>query len=155
MTLDDIKNMYKDNPKSTEDNLFIPHALLRNKELSINEKFYIAIIYNFHSDKYLLSKWMNEKTFSRPLLLRMKHHLRKIGLSDLLELVSPTRTSAEDAKEFTIKNSHKGYPCEWCGEESFLLHKHHFPVPRKDGGTEIVNICPNCHSTFHMVYKGE
>jgi len=39
--------------------------------------------------------------------------------------------------------------CEWCGGKSLVLHEHHYPIQKKDGGTETVNICPNCHYEFH------
>lgn len=39
--------------------------------------------------------------------------------------------------------------CNWCGCNTLKLHKHHYPISRKDGGTETVSICPNCHNEFH------
>ena len=39
--------------------------------------------------------------------------------------------------------------CEWCGCYTAVLHKHHYPIPKSKGGTETVNICPNCHHEFH------
>lgn len=39
--------------------------------------------------------------------------------------------------------------CEWCGCNTTILNKHHFPIQAKDNGTETVNICANCHSEFH------
>lgn len=39
--------------------------------------------------------------------------------------------------------------CEWCGNSFESLEKHHFPLPRRAGGTEIVNICHTCHKSFH------
>ncbi len=39
--------------------------------------------------------------------------------------------------------------CEWCGIFTTVLHKHHYPISRKDGGTKTVKICPNCHNEFH------
>ena len=41
--------------------------------------------------------------------------------------------------------------CNWCGGKSIVLQKHHYPIPRAKGGTEIVSICPNCHYGFHYL----
>jgi hypothetical protein len=41
--------------------------------------------------------------------------------------------------------------CEWCKIKTFLLEKHHFPIRKKDGGDDIINICPNCHRSFHYL----
>lgn len=42
--------------------------------------------------------------------------------------------------------------CDWCCIKTSVLHKHHYPIPRADGGREVVNICPNCHHEFHHNY---
>ena len=39
--------------------------------------------------------------------------------------------------------------CEWCEGQTYLLHKHHFPISKNDGGEETVNICANCHYEYH------
>ena len=39
--------------------------------------------------------------------------------------------------------------CEWCGCKTTILHRHHYPIARKDNGTKVVNICANCHYEFH------
>lgn len=43
--------------------------------------------------------------------------------------------------------------CEWCRCNTAWLHAHHFPVSRSDGGTETVDICPNCHAEFHALTR--
>lgn len=44
--------------------------------------------------------------------------------------------------------------CEWCGNKFDNLEKHHFPIPKRYNGKEIVNICHNCHKKFHdLEYK--
>lgn len=40
--------------------------------------------------------------------------------------------------------------CDWCGCKTTILHKHHYPVPKRLGGKDIVNICSNCHNEFHL-----
>jgi len=41
--------------------------------------------------------------------------------------------------------------CEWCKIKTIILHKHHFPIEKRKGGNDIVNICPNCHSEYHFI----
>lgn len=41
--------------------------------------------------------------------------------------------------------------CEWCHCNTFILHEHHYPIARKDGGEETVGICPSCHFEFHFL----
>lgn len=61
---------------------------------------------------------------------------------------------AYEIRDMTIKLSHKGKKCEWCGRECYILHEHHFPIPKRKGGTETVSICPDCHYTFHALMGG-
>lgn len=39
--------------------------------------------------------------------------------------------------------------CSWCGVKTTDLHRHHFPISRRQGGKETVDICSNCHTEFH------
>ena len=41
--------------------------------------------------------------------------------------------------------------CQWCKCETYVLHKHHYPITKKQGGNETVNICANCHYEFHCL----
>ena len=43
--------------------------------------------------------------------------------------------------------------CEWCGINTSILDKHHYPVPQSRGGKDTVGICPNCHNEFHFIEK--
>ena len=43
--------------------------------------------------------------------------------------------------------------CEWCRSKTLGLHAHHYPTPKAEGGTETVNICPNCHTEFHALTR--
>lgn len=44
--------------------------------------------------------------------------------------------------------------CEWCGNKVLIIHLHHFPIEKRDGGTKIVKICPNCHCEYHLLING-
>ena len=41
--------------------------------------------------------------------------------------------------------------CDWCHAEAYALHNHHHPIPKKSGGTAVVQICANCHYEFHIL----
>jgi hypothetical protein len=41
--------------------------------------------------------------------------------------------------------------CEWCLCSTISTHKHHYPVPKSQGGTKTVDICANCHFEFHQL----
>lgn len=147
----DFKKIKHDIIKSGKDyktmvergDLFIPYKLLTNKKLSMNDILYICryYIYNKNIEKtdfYML------KTLNKVQLKRIKNKLCKLLYIEQIKL-------QEEIKKMTIKLSHKGKKCEWCGKESYILQEHHYPIQRKDGGKEIVNICPNCHYTYHSI----
>ena len=59
--------------------------------------------------------------------------------------------------DYIKANTNEGYSqlpyawntCDWCKGDVVVLEEHHYPIQAKDGGTETVSICPNCHATFH------
>ena len=56
----------------------------------------------------------------------------------------------EKIKQMVLEGE-KTETCEWCNQKVYLLQEHHYPVPRRKGGKEIVKICPNCHVSFHNI----
>lgn len=122
--------------------LFIPHIILLNKNLTMTEKLYLASYYCYDKD---IKKADEKSMFEKEKLARVKKKLYK------LNFLSKKTKSPEELKKETIKNSHKGNKCEWCEQECYILHQHHFPISNKDGGKKLVNICPNCHYTFHKL----
>jgi hypothetical protein len=46
-----------------------------------------------------------------------------------------------------------GSTCSWCRCVTAWLHEHHYPVTKSDGGSETVDICPNCHAEFHALTR--
>ena len=45
--------------------------------------------------------------------------------------------------------------CEWCNNAFESLESHHFPVPKRNGGKDIVRICHTCHHKFHDYEKAK
>lgn len=63
-------------------------------------------------------------------------------------------TDDDTIKDILINKKLVGYgvgdnACEWCNVNTVVLHDHHYPIYKKDGGKQIVKICPNCHHEFH------
>ncbi len=62
-----------------------------------------------------------------------------------------TTDNYKEIKELMLSNlNNGGYKCEWCGNKTNIIHEHHYPVPKRLGGTDTVSICPNCHYEFHF-----
>lgn len=125
--------------------VFIPQEILEDKSLTASEKLYLSLlkVYNIRDADKIICLDISQKT-----LENIKTKLEKHGY---LNFIKQHEKDVYKAKEMTIKFSHNGYKCEWCGQKCYVLHKHHFPVSAKDGGTETVDICPNCHYTFHNI----
>ena len=135
------------NERIEQGDIFIPVKLLRSKELNTNEKMYLATYYSFNKNK----KKADEYTIlEKNKLSKIKKHLAS------LNYINIKIRSAEQIKIQTIKNQfiETNCKCEWCGRQSYVLQQHHFPIPANKGGTKTVNICPNCHYTFHKL-EGE
>jgi len=74
-----------------------------------------------------------------------KYQIRRIKKKLNLHLLSP-----EQIKAHILAN--KGsYTCDWCKCNTHVIHSHHYPIQRKDGGAKIVSICPNCYSAYHSL----
>lgn len=115
--------------------------------LNISEKFYLAFYEKLNGDIPKVECIMQEQ-YSLRTIQSIRKHLMELGMIEQKLTLSP-----EDAKLYTIYNSHKGIKCEWCGRESNVIQKHHFPILAKDGGKDVVMICPNCHYTYHKVME--
>lgn len=77
--------------------------------------------------------------------------LIKVGLITKHQL-----TPEEKMEILLLKRDYNNYgigsnECEWCGCKTMVLHQHHYPIPKKNKGTETVNICPNCHYEYHSL----
>lgn len=125
--------------------LFIPNCLFIGKPFKINEVFYICDYYATGKNIIETDKKMARMKLSNYQLKSIKKKLKK------LNIIKEEKYTVEELKEATIQLSHKGLKCEWCNQETYILHKHHYPISHKNGGKEVVNICPNCHYTFHKL----
>lgn len=118
-------------------------------DLTANEKLYFELYNKAEGDVRKVDLVMSD-SHSYYGLKGIKNHLEELGLIKI-----PQKLSPEDAKDFVIAKSHTGLICDWCGRHSYVLHEHHYPIMKSDGGTDTVHICPNCHCTFHIVCSME
>lgn len=86
----------------------------------------------FNTTKETIKKWCAE--------LIANEFVCKVTCNNLVE-----QLKAKNMKGLGFGNNE----CEWCNVKTSVLHKHHYPIPKSEGGTDIVNICPNCHHEFH------
>ena len=118
-------------------------------DLTIHERLYLELYNNAEGDTRKVDLVMSD-SLSYHGIQNIKNHLKELGLIKI-----PQKLSPEDAKEFVIAKSHTGLKCDWCGNYSYVLHEHHYPIMRSEGGTDTVHICPNCHCAFHIVCSVE
>lgn len=80
-----------------------------------------------------------------------KQVLKKAGL-----LEKKHYSQGEVVRMIKERDFHRCIPkeCEWCGKETLIIHDHHFPIPKADGGKEVVKICPTCHFEYHLLISG-
>lgn len=155
MDVEEIDKLYenafklaqKDGIKICEGDLIIPRKIvLKTKEIGNLGIIYLSAYYM--NNKNLVKTDASCYNYTKQQIQRIKKKLVQKGY------IEKKKYSKEQLKDKTIELSHKGRVCEWCGKESYILQKHHYPISSKEGGKEIVNICPNCHYTFHSL-EGE
>lgn len=74
------------------------------------------------------------------------------------EQIVEQRQDPDGIKQFISEKAGQFFPypnpewdhCEWCGGQSPALQRHHYPLPRSEGGKDTVKICGSCHAEFHF-----
>lgn len=124
--------------------IWIPAEIMDDKELNMLEKIYLSTL-----KMNINLKTSNEMAeflgISHSRLSEIKNKLKKKGY-----LFKENLDSAQKKKKVLI-NKGRGYKCEWCECLTTAIQEHHYPISKKDGGTETVKICPNCHYEFHCL----
>jgi len=87
-----------------------------------------------------------------PLLCNKKEALLK-KLKNLKEkkIIFFIKYSDEEVYNTLKKGIFSNNSCQFCGLNDIILHKHHYPIRRKENGKKVINLCPNCHTRFHMM----
>ena len=142
-----------------DEKILIAHRGYLDLFETMAEKFIIGL---FHLDYYeiqslpticsqkdielLLMNTCSEKTIRKKLLFL-------VAQGWLIEYGFSWEHAAQTLKYQAGKTILLGYlpECEWCHSRTYAIDSHHFPVARKDGGKDTVNICANCHRSFHLL----
>jgi hypothetical protein len=43
--------------------------------------------------------------------------------------------------------------CNWCLGGTYILHDHHYPISKENGGLDTVSICASCHAEYHYLER--
>lgn len=124
--------------------VWIPKEIWLDRNLSVYEKFYISVYLDIGQEK--IADEQMKGLVSQGTLSKIKKSLYEKRL--LKKITTP-----QDAKKIVVNNKGNGFECEWCGCKTTAIQKHHYPIPKSKGGTETVNICPNCHYEYHLILK--
>ena len=123
-----------------------------DRELANKHGLKEAFVHSYIMDKYVKNGIVTE-LYDLELIIKKKalkctiDYLVKNGLLEIYYY-----TSEEKRQIISEDNTNRGNgnkTCEWCNYNSYVLHKHHYPIPKAKGGTEMVSICPNCHYQYH------
>lgn len=134
-----------------ENDIYMPANVRYAKNLKTNSKFLYSVLLYYCDKEGVYYK--NIKLFSS-LFDRIPQMIEKY-FNDLeengyIKIINDKEYIVDKLKSLNLKG--KGFgekTCEWCGIKTYIIHEHHYPIPKKDGGEETVDICPNCHSAFH------
>jgi hypothetical protein len=142
------------NPCTAElEMVYIPDSIMRMR-ISHGAKLAVgALGYMVH--KNILPSATNLSDQIGLSVRRVHEILRELSKARLVHK-NPVIEESDAVLLLKDKNSGTGLSvaalhCTWCRTATVRLHEHHYPVRKKDGGTETVSICPNCHSEFHAL----
>lgn len=105
--------------------------------------------YYFNEVNKLIGSAIDSPNANRVRRFRKKQALQNDEYND--EYNEKEHYDPEQVKGLVLQNKNRGVTCEWCGTKTNAIHYHHYPIPRKNGGTELVKICPNCHYEYHNI----
>lgn len=128
--------------------IWVSREILDLEDLNLREKIVLAMKDNNIEWKNYkeLGDFLGVKTDTA---YRIVSKLQNIGYLEVARLNKDE--IVESLKNKTNNNSIGERECEWCKTKTLVLHMHHHPIPKREGGTDIVNICPNCHHEFHYL----
>ena len=134
------------------DNVFVEKWMIDEYKLKGNELILFSIITGspFEDKLYFecsLDLLCKNLCCSKTNVYKLLNNLKK---KNLIKIIKSKKSDEEVYKILNKKNSPTG--CLFCGYDKFdCLDKHHYPIRHKNGGTETINLCPNCHRRFHVM----
>jgi hypothetical protein len=75
----------------------------------------------------------------------------KLHILEEMEIISSKLLTDKETYLTLKKGDFNTNSCQFCGVDDVYLHAHHYPIRRASGGLDTINICPNCHTKFHML----
>lgn len=120
----------------------VSYDLLKEFNLTINEYLIVYTIYKFGhksnpemSKAYGLSKGAISDITNR---LIKRGFLKRVFEADDCAMMKL-------GADLSVKSG-----CVVCGSKRYL-HEHHYPIRKKDGGSETVTMCMDHHIAFHQL----
>lgn len=146
-----------DAPASTPVSVRLPHSIIIDQRLSaIDFRLYSLILCE---DSPIDAQHITSATAASSLgctergARKILARLHRLGfLTRRVPLSSAAARDLLQSKQPACLPTHPfSFPrCAWCGGETAFLHEHHHAIPKAAGGTETVEICPNCHVEYHF-----
>ena len=134
--------------------IYIPQQIIgnvgHNSLILLVELFYaqyLDIIINTNNSK-------QKKYFCINKLIKNKFVTKK-DKQDIYEIKDLIINAHKKQYNLKQNNCLNDNCCEWCNIQTMIIHKHHFPIMKSKGGINTVNICPNCHFSFHYLIDKE
>lgn len=85
-----------------------------------------------------------------PFIFKEKSTLSK-SLRGLVNKEIVKKTLLSDIEAYSLLNKdNSDIGCLFCSETMVNIHGHHYPIRAKDNGLKTIDLCPNCHSKFHI-----
>lgn len=131
-------------------NAIIPHYIMRDNSLTASAKIVYGVLAGICDESGVCDIKPDEIAESTG---RVKKSSEK-HLKELIDRGYIKTTGDGDIVERLKSKKMRGLGygrkvCEWCEVFTGVLHAHHYPIPKAQGGTETVDICPNCHHEYH------
>ena len=131
--------------------VYIPYFIMQDKELNVTNKMVYGELTRWVDSEGLCDitkhDLMESFKLTKPTITRALNRLKaKKYIQDYEEGGIVEKLQSKNMKGLGIGKK----ICLWCKVKTYVTHSHHYPIRKEDGGTETIEICPNCHHEFHF-----
>lgn len=134
--------------------VFVPNILIdKYMPIITNSAFYI-LMRIYHLERPVIASDLfndldiSNRTVQRSFEELLSHKLINKFFFTEEKIISSLKTKTQISFDNPIYRTNS---CAWCESQAYILHKHHYPIPRSLGGEEVIEICPNCHCEYHFL----